>query len=475
MANRYNFASTAGTIGDALHDMMAERESQRLKQAAEARQAEELRLQQEQDKRAAALAVDNAKTSALNRQVAEENLTRGQRTDVQKRLAETGMGGEVSGDLLTQAQKLTPESLKVTQSHEQNTLPAFTVSPQTGERTQFSQETPFTVADKTTYAGTHEERSNHELAGKIGSAKSRQEAVQIAIDAGKTPAEATTLVNTLMKQQETPMRWDPKDGTLEIMTPSGEWMKHKGPLPENYKILNEKDPNAMGGGLSTKLFQDATGTYLAKTDATGNTVMERVGGLRPFAGQAAATTTGTAAVVLGNNIAGMVDPEWVGPLKGRYNSMVSAYTDTMGPQGYRFFEAQVNNYKNQAIKAITGAQMSEPEAVRIMKALPDVNLPPETFAARLAAFNSQLETATQIAQMYSEGRKDEAFDLRMRTYGTKIDPSAAQVNEEFLQKTFPNIKVKMEDVKGATTVAGTPEGKGGAAKKGTSKYQVTVQ
>ena len=82
---------------------------------------------------------------------------------------------------------------------------------------------------------------------------------------------------------------------------------------------------------------------------------------------------------------------WVGPVRGRTNTakLVTPGID-VDPQMAEFF-AEVAAIKNRMIRAITGAQMSEPEARRIMAQLPDVNQKPGVFVARMAATERNLE------------------------------------------------------------------------------------
>ena len=75
-------------------------------------------------------------------------------------------------------------------------------------------------------------------------------------------------------------------------------------------------------------------------------------------------------------------PEFVGPVAGRAGGVREAYTGDITPQEAEF-RARTTSFNNQMIKDITGAQMSEPEAKRIKAELPDVNMPPVTYEARL--------------------------------------------------------------------------------------------
>lgn len=88
--------------------------------------------------------------------------------------------------------------------------------------------------------------------------------------------------------------------------------------------------------------------------------------------------------------------KWVGPVQGRLNSarIVTPGID-VDPKMAEFF-SEVAAIKNRMIRAITGAQMSEPEAARIMAQLPDIQNKPSVFLARMAATERNLKMLNQI-------------------------------------------------------------------------------
>lgn len=76
-------------------------------------------------------------------------------------------------------------------------------------------------------------------------------------------------------------------------------------------------------------------------------------------------------------------PDRVGVLRGRYKTMQLAIGGEMGDQGLADMQSTISTLKNTVINLRTGAQMSEPEAQRILQEVPDFNLPPDVFMARL--------------------------------------------------------------------------------------------
>lgn len=76
------------------------------------------------------------------------------------------------------------------------------------------------------------------------------------------------------------------------------------------------------------------------------------------------------------------DPDYVGPVAARAGK-VSKFVDALTEEQRIEFYGNVAEYKNSIIKAITGAQMSEVEAKRIIQQIPDDNASPRAFLAGL--------------------------------------------------------------------------------------------
>ena len=82
-----------------------------------------------------------------------------------------------------------------------------------------------------------------------------------------------------------------------------------------------------------------------------------------------------------NRIESMVDEAYVGPIKGRIGQLKDIWGGNSQKQSE--FYAAIASLKNSTIKLITGAQMSEVEAKRIMKEIPDISNPLSVLKARL--------------------------------------------------------------------------------------------
>lgn len=82
---------------------------------------------------------------------------------------------------------------------------------------------------------------------------------------------------------------------------------------------------------------------------------------------------------------------FVGPLSGRWTSMRQGIPGMAVSPIEASFMAETATLKNQIIKAITGAQMSEPEARRIMGQIPDYTDKPEVWLEKAASTRRNLQ------------------------------------------------------------------------------------
>ena len=89
---------------------------------------------------------------------------------------------------------------------------------------------------------------------------------------------------------------------------------------------------------------------------------------------------GEASIAELDNLKGLFDESFVGPIAGRVGSVKDIFGGNKEKQSE--FNAATFAFKNFIIKEITGAQMSEVEAARIMKQIPDVNNPPSVWKAK---------------------------------------------------------------------------------------------
>lgn len=152
-----------------------------------------------------------------------------------------------------------------------------------------------------------------------------------------------------------------------------DWMKWSA----NLKATN-------GGEKSGYFIPVQTGNGIEVLDAHNGRYVEGLRrDLKPGEGaQDAITKAGSVLYQIGE-IAREFSPDRVGVLKGRYKTMQLALVGEAGVAGLAEFQSQINTLKNTVINLRTGAQMSEPEAARILSEVPDFTNPPDVFMARL--------------------------------------------------------------------------------------------
>ena len=79
---------------------------------------------------------------------------------------------------------------------------------------------------------------------------------------------------------------------------------------------------------------------------------------------------------------GLFKPDYVGPIAGRVGTLGQKIPGVPVDDGQAQFYAATSAVRNAIIKAITGAQMSEPEAKRITSQIPSENDKPEVWNAK---------------------------------------------------------------------------------------------
>jgi len=138
---------------------------------------------------------------------------------------------------------------------------------------------------------------------------------------------------------------------------------------------------------------------------------------------------------------------FVGPLAGRFNTV----KDMVGASDPKVaaFIGQVRSYQNALIKAITGAQMGEKEATRIMGQMPKFSDNPKAFIAKLqtAARLADQSMASHLKALEAGGyafREDALDDVQAEklvkdkfgdvglTTESKPSPAGIDINQDAL-------------------------------------------
>ena len=96
----------------------------------------------------------------------------------------------------------------------------------------------------------------------------------------------------------------------------------------------------------------------------------------------------------------------LGPLMGRLSAYGLKTPGVSADPNFATFNAETATLRNATIKAITGAQMSEPEAQRIREQIPDVSDKPEVWRAKATATRDNLSFLRQRLVALSGGDTD---------------------------------------------------------------------
>ncbi len=139
-------------------------------------------------------------------------------------------------------------------------------------------------------------------------------------------------------------------------------------------------------GEVTSVFDPTTG-QITPTQFPSPRVPSTTINLAPSEREAIASNLATDDAL--NNLRNLVDANFVGPIKGT----VGGIKDIFGlntPQESEF-RAATSTFRNQVIKEITGAQMSEKEATRILKQVPQEKDPPSVWLAKWNQSKKNLE------------------------------------------------------------------------------------
>jgi hypothetical protein len=99
-------------------------------------------------------------------------------------------------------------------------------------------------------------------------------------------------------------------------------------------------------------------------------------------------------------IESLFKPAFVGPVAGRYYGVKEKFIDM--PEDQVQFYSYVRDAKDALLRARSGAQINEQEYARLVKFLPDENLPEKNFISRLKRFQDQIGILqTEKAKTYS--------------------------------------------------------------------------
>ena len=192
--------------------------------------------------------------------------------------------------------------------------------------------------------------------------------------------------------------------------------------------LAESDPRRAVAGIELETLRGATPKERLGTFTRGMT-------LNISAGEREKTATGLASLDVLTNLRNLYDsPDTrTGPAVGRIDPIIGQFGLTSRPQ--EDFMAATSAFKNQIIKEITGAQMSEAEADRIMKQVPDITDHPTRWEAKWRQSVQNIQ--------YLQNRRQE---IQSGVTPTPWNPNFELPIEPSDRPAFPQNEINIDDI-----------------------------
>lgn len=258
------------------------------------------------------------------------------------------------------------------------------------------------------------------------------------------------IVDPATGQQKTVKGIQKSDGVYHPVT--GEKVTDLSQLPlAGYKVSNR----IVGRDPKTDLpieFNDQTGGYLSGGQPYSGVVFPDLS-TAPASVQASISGYRTAQdklVMIADTYNSFDSNKPSGPLSGRFNT-VSEWVGTYPKETARFM-TQVRDFQNAMIKAITGAQMSEPEAKRLMGQMPTFKDNPAAFMEKLQvaaenidiAVKQALETSKASGYALQPMRGEQASKLVSEILGTtsKITPKGEPIITQAMDRESLKARIR---------------------------------
>ena len=199
---------------------------------------------------------------------------------------------------------------------------------------------------------------------------------------------------------------------------------------------------AISTGEVTSVFDPRTGQIIP-TQFPSPRVPSTTINLAPSEREAIATNLATDDAL--NDLRALVDANFVGPIKGT----IGGIRDIFGlntPQESEF-RAATSTFRNQIIKEITGAQMSENEAKRILKQVPQEKDPPSVWLAKWKQSKKNLERIRiRRAQVQRKARV-----VQQRTQQIDIPADRQQFRQQPITATNSQTGERIQSFDGGKT------------------------
>ncbi len=425
MAGRFDFQSPGFNIASTIRMILDKDIAEEMRQKELAQQAEDLKLRQSADARANA---DLALRQGADKRAADTLAAVTRRNtvaDLEAEAARAGVDGAVSPEFAAQAPKLAPSMMRL-RPQPTPMLPNAGTPEGSGlpPVEQGSMILPgATPPPEIVSAGSKRQQVFKQLRERPDLTEAQRTALDLVEASGDNNIPSSLAELFAGDGGDKRLFRRTSAGDVEESIPGKGWTKHEGAVPKNSQFVVE--PNQNGNTPAPYFMFMGSDQGIVKGNArTGELTPTGVGN-KPGAGSQQRMVDMSAALSQIQLLKDDFNPEYVGPLEGRFENVYTRLINSPNKAALARFQTRVASLKNRFIKAITGAQMSEPEAVRIMSQLPDLNLPDSTFLARLDVSEQELGNILDIEQQVASGVRK---------------PTESPVTEAALNRLFPDSK-----------------------------------
>lgn len=129
----------------------------------------------------------------------------------------------------------------------------------------------------------------------------------------------------------------------------------------------------------------------------------------------------------------------LGPISGRWESAKNKLPGLEGNPVFAEFEAQVTGVKNTIIKYYTGAQMSEPEAIRLAAQVGEITNKPEVFPIKMRVLEANMKEMRRRMIETAMGRQLGPFQFAPDPTDPN-DPLAANPSQQIIRWVPPGAR-----------------------------------
>ena len=303
------------------------------------------------------------------------------------------------------------------------------------------------VPGETTFAGTPAQQHQQQSLTDAGLSPEQMARANVFMQTGDTAGLRDVLSSaggtggapgTSILYRQNPVTANVESKNL--LDPQPTWTPHQGEIPEGADVFRQAQTSAQRSFGKWVTMADGSQRLVDVLDPASQGL--HLPGALSASLESEIASFKTADTLLGR-MADAYDEDLIGSFQGRFNKIRTILFGEKGsergispdflraPEGAGEFYADAANLKNTMIRAITGAQMSENEAARIVAQLPTSDTSEDYFAGALRSSQNALreqiknayEVSTGVAQPISPEQIGKMIDAHMQGKPVAIGPS----------------------------------------------------